>query len=156
MFSYHLSRNQLRTTALQLPFVYQHGREWVQSAFTLCSSRALRMDTLCSRSLTSLSCWVSVCILILLWYALSSSNSCCSCILSTWYSASCVSSNRSWSETAQNGKGQWGRGVSNAGVWLLGSDVGWYIPYHALFWEYVTDGVGLSEGFGGQWDGNCD
>lgn len=63
---------------------------------TLCSSRALRIDTLCSRSLTSLSCCESVWILILLWYAFSSSSSCCSCIFSAWYSASWVSSNLSW------------------------------------------------------------
>lgn len=63
---------------------------------TLVSSRALRRDTLCSSSFLSRSCWASVCILILLWYAFNSSNSCCSCIRSTWHSASCASSRRNW------------------------------------------------------------
>lgn len=64
--------------------------------FTFCSRRARRRDTLCSRSRSSRSCWASACILILLWYAFSSSNSCCSCIFKTWHSASCASSKRSW------------------------------------------------------------
>lgn len=62
---------------------------------TFCSRCALRSDTRCSSFWSSLSCCASVCILILLWYALSSSISCWSCSLRAWHSASWASSSRS-------------------------------------------------------------